>query len=732
MPTLNSRSADFPERLRSALAGRYTLDRELGRGGMATVFLAHDLKHRRRVALKVLHPDLAYALGPDRFLREIHTAAGLAHPHILPLFDSGEADGLLWYTMPYVEGESLRTRLTRERQLAVVDAVRIAVEVADALSHAHEHGIIHRDIKPENILLSGSHAFVADFGVATALEAAATERLTRTGIAVGTPAYMSPEQAGADRDVDHRSDVYALGCVLYETLAGEPPYTGPTPRALIARRLTDPVPSLSLLRPTVPQWLDRAVQAALAPLPADRCPSAAQFARSLAPPAGAEGPQVPLEPSIAVLPFASMSADPEAEYFADGVAEDILNALTHVQHLQVAARTSAFAFKGKSADVSEIGRKLKVATVLEGSVRKAGNRLRITAQLIDVGNGYHLWSERYDREMADVFAIQDDIAQNIVGALRLVLTEQERRAIQSQAKVNVEAYEYYLRGRQLFHQFRRKSLDFALQMFARAIAIEPGFARAYAGIADCHCRCALPEAAGTSGPLYEQHDPGASSLEQADAASRRALELDPESAEAHASRGQALSLQGRFDEARRAFEAAIRLAPKLFEAHYFFARACFLQGDREEALWHFEDAARVRPEDFQSRSLLASVLSGLGRKEEAMTVHAGALQVIERHLELYPDDARAIYMGANSLLQLGEVSRAFEWAARALAVDPADTSILYNVACVYALAGRSEDALDCLERAARLGMRNRAWVEQDSDLDSLRSHARFVTLLTSL
>jgi TolB-like protein/Flp pilus assembly protein TadD/tRNA A-37 threonylcarbamoyl transferase component Bud32 len=711
---------------------------------MATVFLAHDLKHRRRVALKVLHPELAPTLGPDRFLREIHTAAALAHPHILPLFDSGEADGLLWYTMPYVDGESLRARLTREHQLAVADAVQIAIEVADALAYAHDHGIIHRDIKPENILLTGSrsrdrgvsaggHALVADFGIATAIELAAAERLTQTGIAVGTPAYMSPEQATADRDVDHRSDVYSLGCVLYEMLAGEPPYAGATPLAVIARRFADPVPAPSRLRPTVPQWLDRAVRAALAPLAADRCPSAAELARSLAPPAAAEIPQVAVERSIAVLPFVNLSADQEADYFADGVAEEILSALTRVQQLQVAARSSAFAFKGKSEDIGEIGRKLKVATVLEGSVRKIGNRLRVTAQLVDVGSGYHLWSERYDREMADVFAIQDDIAQNIVSALRLALTEQERRAIQSPVKVNVEAYEYYLRGRQLFHQFRQKSLDFALQMYARAIAIEPRFARAYAGIADCHCRCALPEAASPgSDPLYESHDPAASSLQQADAASRKAIELDPESAEAHASRGYALSLQGRFEEARQAFETAIHLAPKLFEAHYFFARACFLQGAREDAIRHFEDAARVRPEDFQSRSLLASVLNGLGRTEEANAVQADAFRVIERHRELYPDDARAIYMGAMSLLQLGEVSRAFDWAARALALDPEDTAILYNVACVYALAGRREDALGCLDRAVRLGMRNRSWIENDSDLDSLRNHPRFVALLAGL
>jgi TolB-like protein/Flp pilus assembly protein TadD/tRNA A-37 threonylcarbamoyl transferase component Bud32 len=721
MPIQDQHPIELPGRLATALADRYRLDTELGRGGMATVYLAHDLKHRRRVALKVLHPQLAHALGPDRFLREVETVAGLAHPHILPLFDSGEADGLLWYTMPYVEGESLRGRLTRERQLPVADAVRIAGEVADALSYAHAHGVIHRDIKPENILLSGSHALVADFGVAKALDEAAGVSMTQTGLAVGTPAYMSPEQASGDRRIDPRSDIYSLGCVLYEMLAGEPPYTGPTPQAVMAKRFTEPVPPFRGTRETVPHWIERAVRTALARAPADRFTSAGQFAQALATSSVTEpGPVVSPQQSIAVLPFANMSADPEAEYFGDGVAEEILNALTRVQALHVAARTSAFAFRGKSEDIGEIGRKLRVATVLEGSVRKAGNRLRITAQLVDVANGYHLWSERYDREMADVFAIQDDIAQSIVGALRIVMNEQDRRAIQSSPRVDVQAYEYFLRGRQLFHQFRRKSLEFAREMFAQAIAIDPGFARAYAGLADCHTF------------LYEKHEASEANLLEADAASRKALELDPGSAEAHAARGHALALAHRFEEARPEFEAAVRIAPWLFEAHYFLARACFAQGLLDEAAVHFRDAARVRPEDFQSRDLLGCVLQGLGRGEEARSERAAALRLAERHLQLYPDDVRALYMGAGSLVMLGELEKAFQWAERALAMDPDDPSILYNVACVYAVGGQVERGLECLELAVRHGMRYRAWIENDSDLDALRPDPRFRALLASM
>ena len=293
--------ADLPLQLSSGLADRYRLERELGRGGMATVYLAHDLRHKRSVALKVLHSGLAQTLGPDRFQREIETAARLQHPHILTVLDSGETAGQLWFTMPYVEGESLRDRLRRERQLSVDDAVRITREVAQALQYAHEHGVIHRDIKPENLLLtSDGNTLVADFGIARGM-AADDQRLTNTGVVVGTPAYMSPEQAAGDQQVDARSDIYSLACVLYEMLAGEPPYTGPTAQAMLVKRLTDPVPSVRHERPSVPEHVDHALMKALAPVVADRHANAAEFARAVQPSVGTPtAPTVPLVPGAGV------------------------------------------------------------------------------------------------------------------------------------------------------------------------------------------------------------------------------------------------------------------------------------------------------------------------------------------------------------------------------------------------------------------------------------------------
>ena len=713
---------DVQSTLQSALTDRYAIEHEVGRGGMATVFLAHDLRHNRPVALKVLHPQLALSIGSERFLREIQIAARLQHPHIVPLYDSGQAGDLLYYVMPFIEGESLRQHLERTPRMPLEDAVRIARAVATALDYAHRQKIVHRDIKPENVMLHEGEAMVTDFGIAKAVTAAVAGSLTQTGTAIGTPTYMSPEQASGEAELDARSDVYSLGTMLYEMLGGSAPFVGPTVQSIITKIFTEPVPPLRDRRDEVPEWLDSAVIKALAKSPAGRYATAAQFAQALTWPGGTSTPPElrtagAQAKSIAVLPFVNMSNDAENEYFSDGIAEEIINALTKVQALRVASRTSAFAFKGKNEDIGEIGRKLKVGTVLEGSVRKAGSRLRVTAQLVGVADGSNLWSERYDRQLEDVFAIQDEIAGNIVKALRVVLSEGEKRAIEKAPTENVEAYDYYLRGRQYFHQFRRTGMQFARRMYERAIEIDPRFAMAYAGMADC---CSF---------LYMYWDGSRANLEAADAASRRALELDPELAEAHASRGFALNLSRDYQAARAHFENAIRLNPKLYEAHYFFARACFQEGKLEEAIRHYQEASRVRPEDYQALLLMQSPLNSLGRHEEALTVLRRGMQVAQKHLELNPDDARALYLAAGGLVQLGERERALEMARRAHAIDPEDSGVLYNVACVYSLAGMVDDAISCLEKAVQNGFGHREWIENDSDLDALRQDGRFLALL---
>jgi serine/threonine protein kinase/tetratricopeptide (TPR) repeat protein len=719
--------ADLLDRLRTALADRYTFDREVGRGGMATVYLAQDQKHDRPVAIKVLHPYLAVNLGPERFLREIQIAAQLQHPHIVPLYDSGQAGDLLYYVMPYVEGESLRQRLAREQRLPVEDALHLGRSVAAALDYAHRHGVVHRDIKPENVMLHEGEAVVTDFGIAKAVTAATASTLTQTGATVGTPAYMSPEQAAGAAELDGRSDVYSLGCVVYEMLSGRTPFTGPTAQAIIAQCFTEPPPPLRGARGDLPEWVEPVVMKSLAKDAGDRFATAAQFSQALKQTGASTPPGMTTTTaaaattkSIAVLPFVNMSADPENEYFTDGIAEEIINALTKIQALRVASRTSSFAFKGKNQDIRKVGEQLNVTTVLEGSVRKAGTKLRVTAQLVNVTDGYHLWSDRYDRELQDVFAIQDEIAGNIVRALRVVLSDAEKRAIEKAPTANVQAYDYYLRGRQFFHQFRRTGMQFARRMFERAIEVDPSYAIAYAGVADC---CSF---------LYMYWDGSKANLEGADSASRQAMALDPELAEAHASRGFAVSLSKQYDEARREFETAIRLDPKLYEAHYFYARACFQEGKLEEAVRHYRDASRVRPEDYQALVLMAAPLKALRREAEAREAMRNGLAVAEKHLELNPDDARALYLGAGALVQLGDRERGLDWTRRAYAIDSEDPGVLYNVACSYSNMGQIDDAIACLEKAVQNGFGHREWFENDSDLDPLRDDSRFQALMKRL
>lgn len=422
--------------------------------------------------------------------------------------------------------------------------------------------------------------------------------------------------------------------------------------------------------------------------------------------------------SIAVLPFANLSGEPESEYLSDGITEELINIINQIEGLKVASRGSCFRFKGRTADTREVGVELGVDTVLEGSVRKGGDRLRINVQLADARDGFDIWSGSYDRRLTDIFELQDEISRSIVDALRVELPGGKNETLVEAPTADVTAYEFYLRGRQFFHERRKKSLQFAREMFEKAIEIDPDYALAYAGLADS---CSLL-AHWYQDAREDKH------IRAADRASRRAIELAPDLGQTRASRGFALYLMGRLEEAQREFEKAIRLDPKQFDARYFQARACYEQGDLDGAARLFEEAARAR-EDHEARYFAAQTYTALGRAEEADAAYRRALPVIERHLELNPNDARAWTMGAVTHSRLSNRERGLEFARRAEEVDPEDAAVCYNVACLYALEGEVDRAIACLEKAARAGFAHPEWIRRDPDLDSLRDDPRFRALL---
>jgi serine/threonine protein kinase/Flp pilus assembly protein TadD len=727
--------------------GPYAIVARLGAGGMGEVYHARDARLERDVAIKVVPEQFAQdAHALARFSREVRAVAALSHPNIVTIHDIGTEQGLTYAVMELLEGQTLRHRI-RQGILDWSEAVDIAKGIADGLAAAHAKRIIHRDIKPENIFLTTDGGVkVLDFGLARLQTKSAPpptgEPLLETlpGTVLGTVAYMSPEQVRGQL-ADERSDVFSFGCVLYEMLLGRAPFLGPTAPDTMAAILHEPLAALSQSGRERPAELDRLILRCLQKEPADRFPSARDVALALrglgqgaftgaagrqqqvetapyleTPPLASASPQVS---SLAVLPFRNMSSDPENEFFSDGLAEEILTALSKLQGLRVASRTSSFAFRGRNEDVRKIGEQLNVRNVLEGSVRKAGNRLRVSVQLVNVADGYHIWSETYNRQLEDVFAIQDEIAESIARALRVLFTVKDQPA-QRRPTCDVRAYDYYLRGRQFFHQFRRKTLEAAVEMFTQAIEIDPTYARAHAGLADCYSL------------LHINWSVGGDTMAKAHAASLKALELDPSSAEAHTAHGVALSTAGNYAEARQEFETALSLDPKLFEARYFYGRACMAEGRLEDAARLFDEAARLRPEDYQAALIGAAALAGLGRRDESEAAVRRGIKAAEEHLRLYPDAARALYLGAIAWCRLGDREKALEWARRALAIEPDEPVTLYNVACLYALLGQTEEALDVLTRCVERGCINKGWIQNDTDLSSLHGHPRFQALLDSM
>ena len=708
---------DLLARLQAALADRYRIEREVGRGGMATVYLAEDLKHGRRVALKVLRPELSPALGADRFHREIATASRLQHPNILTLHDSGEAAGLLYYAMPYVEGESLRARLAREVQLPADEAVRIVGEVAEALAFAHGAGVLHRDIKPENILLTSGHALVADFGIARAIDAAGSERLTETGLALGTPHYMSPEQASGSRVLDARSDLYALGCVLYEMLAGEPPFNGPSAQAIMARHAVDPVPPLRTIRSTISPALEAVVGKALAKVPADRFGTALEFKEALhraglAPattrprssrrrlaiglaavvlgagvvagalaglpgsPFGAGTGEGSIR-SLAVQSFENLTGDSGQVYLAKGITDQLETELAQIGSLrvigldQVSGPTAAF----------EAARGLGLEAVLSGSLQRSGSAIRISARLKSTETGQALWARSFDGDLTTILQLQADVARAVAERIRVSLTPGERSRIAgSRPQVSPAAYESYVRGAYFLDKGTEANFQIAIGHFAKAIDADPTFAAAYADMAESYANL------GYFGGLAPEI-----AFPQAKAAGSKALALDSTLTNAHRAMGYQLSVgEWNFAEADRAYARAVALDSTNARSHWMRGMYLTAMNRSGEAIASVERAQRLDPLSLIIQSASARSYYNARRYQEAIDQAKVALDLDSTH-------ARARFWIGMAAEQLGRSDEAIRELKATIQQGGPTSAYLAALGHVYATSGQRREALRLLD-----------------------------------
>lgn len=666
----------IPASLVDSFAPTYRVERELGRGATAKVYLAEDVKHQRRVAIKVLREEIAESIGTERFLQEIMVAAGLSHPHIVPLLDSGDRAGALYYVMPAIEGETLRERLTRESPLPIADALRITSQIADALSYSHSCGIIHRDVKPENVLIARSgHAMVLDFGIARAIRDAGSDRMTQTGFSLGTPAYMSPEQASGERDVDARSDQYSLAMMCYEMLTGTTPFHAPSLELSLRRRFTERAPSVRAARPEVGQEQDEALQRAMSTAPEDRFATVAEFIPSLLRSRNeiiTTGQIAKRPPVVAVLPLTNISSDPENQFLADGIAEEILGALAQLKALRVVGRSSSFAFRGDNVDVKKIAEQLHATHVLSGSMRRSGSKLRVSAQLVTTADGQVVWSDRFDRELVDVFAIQDEIAASVSAALRLVLVPSTTRPAHTP---NLKAHELFLRARALYLLGPAQYAE-AKELIERGLAMDPesiagrsllaGFLANTGIFGIAAPRDAFPKAKGMANQVLE----------------------DGPNAFATYVLGLAAWLYD-WDTrlARRLWEESLQLSGR---ARALYATLLMFSGETERALQEMAVALTEDPLDVNNRQQYVDVLWYARRMDDA-------LAEAQRLQEMFPESSHVHFQLAKILLATGNAEEALPWARHSAAGrHPNGTASLVEI---LAALGKHAEARTILDAA---------------------------------
>jgi serine/threonine-protein kinase len=763
---------DVPDRLRDALADRYPIERAIGRGGMATVYLARDLKHHRPVAVKVLHPQLTAGLGTERFLREIRIEAALQHPHILPLHDSGEVDGFLYYVMPFVAGESLRDRLTRAGRLPFDETLRITQDVAEALSYAHEHGVVHRDIKPENILLSNGHALVADFGIAKAVAAAGDEKLTETGWGMGTPAYMSPEQiVGAPADA--RADIYGLGCVVYELLSGSPPFIGDNARAMFARHQLEPPPPLRQARPDLPEHVEVALRTALAKNPDERYSTAPELVRGLSgahrqprrmarrPFPGrraglvgvgilllagagvvagrrwtsAAGPQVV---SVGVVPIVDLDRDSSQAYLSEGLTEELGTRLANIRDLRVISRHTMQVLGARGMTAAEIGRELGLDAVVTGSLQRVGDTVRLTAQLIGARDDRAIWAGSFGGSRADLLRMQREVAWSV--GEYLVGHSGERRDSSAGDPAAVDAY---VRGRYWWGKRNGPALLQSIQFFGQALDADPRFAPAYSGMADAYVQLGYQS-------LLAPDD----AFPKAAAAGRKALELDSSLAEPHATLAY-YNLYYAWDwpSAEREFKLALARNPSYATGHEWYGLFLTAMGRFDEALAEERLAQQLDPLSVAVTATAGWVLHYRGSQDEAERIMRQALRAdssfglgrfyLGRVLQAKGEYDSAVAQFdriavpqrslvptiaglANLYAVMGRRDEARAILRRLDSLSRHQYVTSYGVAVVHAALGSPDSAFHWLDRAIRERTHWLVWLNRDPRWKPLREDPRFL------
>ncbi|QJR37920.1 protein kinase domain-containing protein [Gemmatimonas groenlandica] len=744
------------EQLQTAIGTAYQLDREIGAGGMATVWLAHDPKHQRVVAIKFLRNDVGEAVGEERFFREIRTTAALRHPHILPLFDSGRAGDRLYYVAPLIEGESLRARITRDGALPLTDALRLLREVTSALAYAHERGVVHRDIKPENILLGEGGAIVADFGIAKAQLPTAPTDLTPLGFVLGTPAYVAPEQAVGE-SIGPGADVYALGCVAYELLTGLPPFAGRSAQGLLAAHLMETPAALSSKRSDVSAELNELIAHCLAKEPSRRPADARELLTRLdalvlptaqLPSTPARAAAVPTTGateravSIAVLPFTNLSASADDQYFSDGMTEDVIAQLSGVRSLKVISRTTVMRYRGTTKSAAEIAGELSVTHLLEGSVRRHGDRLRVVAQLIDGRDDRQVWAETLDRKLTDVFEVQSELAQHIAAALRTTLTDTERHRLVSRPTTDVETYNLYLLGRHHYNQVGPESFALACDYYRQAIARDPKFAPAYSALGsaqiylgtgywgvrpddaypegerlarlalaldpdDGEAQCLL----GTAAAWYRWD------FETSRAALEAALKCNPNDGWTHSVRGHLLTLSGRFDAAKTALDRSIELDPSSPMLRLNAAMLAGMGGRPAEAISHGTVLHAMYPDTVIGEQVLAIGYLYGGRADLAVAPFRNAHQ-------LAPSSFGALCL-AFSLAMAKEERQAREILDALRTREATEYIWPMGFALSYAHLGETSRALDYLEEACDERVGWMLFIGVEPGFDVLRNEPRF-------